>query len=90
MTLRTMELKSRMHWGYIHPVYMAIQILFPTAVSSNAKYKDIAFDGFEDYGFTPTIAQIFVLSLTIRALWIRSLWDRMIPHLLNRILENIL
>ncbi len=24
----------------------------PTAVSSNAKYKDIAFDGFEDYGFT--------------------------------------
>ncbi|HTA81451.1 MAG TPA: hypothetical protein VK783_00825 [Bacteroidia bacterium] len=26
----------------------------PVAVASNAKYKDIAYDGFEDYGFTPT------------------------------------
>jgi len=26
----------------------------PVAVASNARFKEIAFDGFEDYGFTPT------------------------------------
>jgi len=37
---------SSMLFGYVQSLQVA--------ASSNARYKDIAFDGFEDYGFTPT------------------------------------